>query len=102
MLDAEHSHARRAATDPLAAAEEISLPAEDGRSLAATLFMPPAVAPPAVALTIVAGGTGIPRRYYARFAASTTTASSAPNTRRRCGLPRWSGLTVDGGQTPRV
>jgi predicted alpha/beta hydrolase len=68
MLDAERSNPQRTAPEPPATGEEISVPAEDGRPLAATLFSPPAVAPPALPLTVIAGGTGIPRRYYARLA----------------------------------
>jgi predicted alpha/beta hydrolase len=69
MLDAERSlRASAAATGP-AAAEDIRIAAEDGRVLAATLFAPPGGASPTAPLTVVAGGTGIARRYYARFAA---------------------------------
>lgn len=53
----------------LAAREDIQVAAEDGRLLAATLLTPPSGANPAAPLTVIAGGTGIPRRYYARFAA---------------------------------
>jgi predicted alpha/beta hydrolase len=49
--------------------EDIRIPAEDGRPLAATLFAPPGGASAAAPLTVIAGGTGIPRQYYARFAA---------------------------------
>jgi len=69
MLDTERSGPGRAAREALATGEAFGIPAEDGRLLAATLFAPPdglAAAPP---LTVIAGGTGIPRRYYARFAA---------------------------------
>ncbi|MFZ1104973.1 MAG: alpha/beta fold hydrolase [Hyphomicrobiaceae bacterium] len=71
MLDADRSSpesvaAASAETGP--AAEDIRIAAEDGRLLAASLFAPPGGANPAAPLTIVAGGTGIPRRYYARFA----------------------------------
>jgi predicted alpha/beta hydrolase len=45
---------------------ELSIPASDGRPLAATLFEPKA---PLAPLTVIAAGAGIPRRYYARFAA---------------------------------
>jgi predicted alpha/beta hydrolase len=48
---------------------DLTIPADDGRPLAATLFMPPTGPAPTAPLTIIAGGTGIPRRYYARFAA---------------------------------
>lgn len=67
MLDTEHS--RRERGEPDAAGEGLRIAAEDGRLLAATLFLPPAGAPATAPLTIIAGGTGIPRRYYARFAA---------------------------------
>ena len=49
------------------AVQEVRIPAEDGRQLAATLFEPASSASAAAPLTIVAGGTGIARRYYARF-----------------------------------
>lgn len=39
----------------------------DGHRLAATLFEP-AETPPGVAVVVVASATGVPRRYYARFA----------------------------------
>jgi predicted alpha/beta hydrolase len=48
---------------------DIRIPAEDGRPLAASLFLPPAGAAPTAPLTVIAGGTGIARRYYGRFAA---------------------------------
>jgi predicted alpha/beta hydrolase len=69
MLDTERSRPERAAPEAPAAGEELRIAAEDGRLLAATLFQPPEGAPATAPLTIVAGGTGIPRRYYARFAA---------------------------------
>jgi predicted alpha/beta hydrolase len=47
----------------------VVIPAADGRLLAATLFEPRAPAGAQGAPTIVAGGTAIARRYYARFAA---------------------------------
>lgn len=49
--------------------EEIRIPAEDGRPLAATLFIPPGGAAETAPLTVVAGGVAIARRYFARFAA---------------------------------
>lgn len=49
--------------------EEVRIPAGDGRPLAASLFLPPAGAAATAPLTVVAGGAGIARRYYARFAA---------------------------------
>jgi predicted alpha/beta hydrolase len=49
--------------------EEIRIPAGDGRLLAASVFTPPEHAPATAPLTVIAGGTGIARRYYARFAA---------------------------------
>ena len=64
MLDAERRRLESAATGA-----DLRIPAEDGRLLAATLFAPPGGAHPASPLTIIAGGTGIPRHYYARFAA---------------------------------
>jgi predicted alpha/beta hydrolase len=49
--------------------EDIRILAEDGRLLAATLLVPPESASPTAPLTVIAGGTGIPRRYYAKLAA---------------------------------
>ncbi|HEX6002215.1 MAG TPA: alpha/beta fold hydrolase [Hyphomicrobiaceae bacterium] len=49
--------------------EKIRIPAEDGRPLAASIFLPPGSAPGNAPLTVIAGGTGIARRYYARIAA---------------------------------
>lgn len=66
MLDAIEP--RREGEDGPVAAREIRIPAEDGRLLAATLFEPPARDAAEAALTVVAGGAGIARRYYARFA----------------------------------
>lgn len=51
-----------------APSREISIPAADGRLLAATLFETPHDARGRAPLTIIAGGAGIARRYYARFA----------------------------------
>jgi predicted alpha/beta hydrolase len=48
---------------------DIRIAADDGRLLAAAMFTPAVGARPDAPLTMVAGGTGIPRRYYARFAA---------------------------------
>ena len=69
MLDAERRRPGGAAPEEQATGEDLSIPTEDGRLLAATLFAPPAGASPAAPLTVIAGGTGIARRYYARFAA---------------------------------
>jgi predicted alpha/beta hydrolase len=69
MLDAEQSPPAGAATGGQATCEDIRIPAEDGHPLAAALFAPPSGASPTAPLTIVAGGTGIPQRYYAKFAA---------------------------------
>jgi predicted alpha/beta hydrolase len=69
MLDTERSRPERAAPEAHAAGEELRIATEDGRLLAATLLLPPEGAPATAPLTIVAGGTGIPRRYYAKFAA---------------------------------
>ena len=55
-------------TSPVAA-REVQIPAEDGRLLAASLFGPTTPATRTRPLTVVAGGAGIARRYYARFAA---------------------------------
>jgi predicted alpha/beta hydrolase len=60
-------------TDGAAAAavssREVTIPAEDGFALAATLYEP-AVAPPSNApITVVAPGAAIQRRFYGRFAA---------------------------------
>jgi predicted alpha/beta hydrolase len=69
MLDTKRSRPERAAAPVQAAGEDLRIAAADDRPLAATLFMPPAGAAPDAPLTVVAGGTGIRRRYYARFAA---------------------------------
>jgi predicted alpha/beta hydrolase len=50
--------------------EDIRILADDGRPLSASLFTPPGGAATAAPLTVIAGGTGIARRYYARFAAN--------------------------------
>jgi predicted alpha/beta hydrolase len=49
-----------------AAGRDLRIPGSDGRPLAATLFEPEIASGP---LTVIAAGAGIPRRYYARFAA---------------------------------
>jgi predicted alpha/beta hydrolase len=51
------------------AGRELSIPAADGRPLAVTLYEP--TTPPAAdaPITIVAGGAGIQRRFFGRFAA---------------------------------
>jgi predicted alpha/beta hydrolase len=54
---------------PAPSGRDLQIPATDGRLLAATLFEPRDTAGDQAVPTIVAGGTGIPRRYYARFAA---------------------------------
>ena len=63
MLAEDRAGDSRSAT---ATGRELRIPATDGRLLAATLFEPSAALAP---LTVVAAGAGIPRRYYARFAA---------------------------------
>ena len=54
---------------PAPSGREVAIPAADGRLLAATLFEPHSHAGEQGAPTVIAGGTGIARRYYARFAA---------------------------------
>ena len=54
---------------PAPSGREVLIPAADGRLLAATLFEPPSPAGEQGTPTIIAGGTGIARRYYVRFAA---------------------------------
>ena len=54
---------------PAQSVREVAIPAADGRLLAATLFEPSSPAGEQGAPTVIAGGTGIARRYYARFAA---------------------------------
>src|SRR5262245_60321185 len=57
-------------TSPMGPASlELTIPAADGRPLAATLLTPPAGHALNAPLTVIAGGTGIPRSYYVRFAA---------------------------------
>ncbi|MFL5048943.1 MAG: hypothetical protein ACJ8D4_02435, partial [Xanthobacteraceae bacterium] len=69
MLDTERSSRGGAAPEAQVAGMELRITADDGRLLAATLFLPPEGTPATAPLTVVAGGTGIPRHYYARFAA---------------------------------
>jgi predicted alpha/beta hydrolase len=47
---------------------DVRVAADDGRTLAATLFEPLFAGGPPQPLTVIAGGAGIARRYYARFA----------------------------------
>lgn len=47
---------------------DIEIAADDGRRLAATLFLPPAGRATGP-VTVIAAGAGIPRRYFSRFAA---------------------------------
>jgi predicted alpha/beta hydrolase len=54
---------------PATSGREVGIPAEDGRLLAATVFEPRSADAESAVPTIVAGGTGIARRYYARFGA---------------------------------
>jgi predicted alpha/beta hydrolase len=58
-----------AATGGAIAIREITIAAEDGVALAATLFQPAAGADPASAIIVIAAGAAILRRFYARFAA---------------------------------
>jgi predicted alpha/beta hydrolase len=69
MLDTEQSRLEHPAAPGQVPGEDIRIPADDGRPLAATLFAPAAGAGSGAPLTVIAGGTGIPRRYYGRFAA---------------------------------
>ena len=48
---------------------ELTVPAEDGRALAATLYEPASPPAPGAPITIVAAGAAIQRRFYGRFAA---------------------------------
>jgi len=61
-----NSHGTHAA---VVTSRDVHAPAEDGRRLAGTLFEPCCDLGAAGPLTVVAGGAGIARRYYARFAA---------------------------------
>jgi predicted alpha/beta hydrolase len=54
---------------PASSGREMQIPAVDGRLLAATLFEPSSPAAEWARPTIIAGGAGIARRYYARFGA---------------------------------
>lgn len=54
---------------PASSGREVQIPAVDGRLLAATLFEPRSPAAERATPTIIAGGAGIARRYYARFGA---------------------------------
>ena len=69
MLDTEGSRPTGTAAPRHSAGEDLLIAAEDGRLLAASLFLPPAAASATAPLTVIGGGTGIARRYYARFAA---------------------------------
>jgi predicted alpha/beta hydrolase len=69
MLDTQRSRPESATPGSGATGEELHIAADDGRLLAATLFQPPGGAAAGTPLTVVAGGTGIQRRYYAKFAA---------------------------------
>ena len=48
---------------------ELTIPAADGRALAATLFEPAAEPAPDAPITVVAAGAAILRRFYGRFSA---------------------------------
>ena len=65
MLDTKAAPATETAALP--AGRPLVITADDGRQLAATLFEPPAGSTGPI--TVIAAGAGIPRRYYARFAA---------------------------------
>src|SRR5262245_61374764 len=69
LADAGRNHTDDPSAISTAAGKDIAVPAEDGRRLAASLFVPLGGAAATAPLTIIAGGTGITRRYYARFAA---------------------------------
>jgi predicted alpha/beta hydrolase len=69
MLDTGQSRPQPAAARSQAAGEDVVVAADDGRPLAATLFAPAGGAAAGAPLTVIAGGTGIPRRYYGRFGA---------------------------------
>lgn len=47
---------------------ELTVPADDGHELAATLFEPAGGAPAGAPLVVIACAVGVKRRYYARFA----------------------------------
>jgi predicted alpha/beta hydrolase len=69
MLDTERSRPGGARPDSgQVVSEGLKIAADDGRMLAATLFRLSGGADAATPVTVIAGGTGIPRRYYARFA----------------------------------
>jgi predicted alpha/beta hydrolase len=69
LADAGRNHTGDPSAISTAAGKDVAVLAEDGRLLAASLFVPVGGAAATAPLTIVAGGTGIARRYYARFAA---------------------------------
>ena len=69
LADAGRNHTGDGSAISTAAGEDVAIPAEDGRLLAASLFAPVGGAAATSPLTVIAGGTGIARRYYARFAA---------------------------------
>jgi predicted alpha/beta hydrolase len=47
---------------------ELTVPADDGYELAATLFEPGADAPPGAAIVVIGCAVGVKRRFYAKFA----------------------------------
>jgi predicted alpha/beta hydrolase len=51
------------------ASRELTIPAEDGLALAATLYEPARPPPPGAPIVVVAPGAAILRRFYGRFAA---------------------------------
>src|SRR5262245_19088040 len=60
---------RDATADRDVTSQELSVPADDGYALAATLYDPAPRPAPEAPLVIVAPGAAILRRFYARFAA---------------------------------
>jgi predicted alpha/beta hydrolase len=59
---------RDAQADASTRSRELTVPAEDGYALAATLFEPAATPAAGAPLVVIAPGVAILRRYYARFA----------------------------------
>ena len=66
LANAEHSRSDNTA---VVTSQQICIPAEDGRLLQATLFAPSGGGTVEAPLTVIAGGAGIARRYYGKFAA---------------------------------
>ena len=68
-MSASTHDAAMPSADACTTSRELTVPAEDGTQLAATLFEPAAAPAADAPLVVIAPAVGDPRRYYARFAA---------------------------------